>query len=193
MFYFGLGSTISVWNECYYAVHALSFFFFFVQLVHLSNKILYVILLKINIFWSAMFYYVIVTSYVDRLSWFWYQCKEETLPYTMVPTKYTLGVSILKLLQGVVTTALRKTCYKKGLGRRGLKGCNKQFKETVGSYTMLKTACWKRSRCLFSWEMKTNVTQPYEGNLQIMFVLTCITTQLSFKVFKRMRYAFLQK
>ena len=42
--------------------------------------------LKINIFRPAMFYYVIVTSYVDRCSC-WYQWKEETLPYTMVPNK----------------------------------------------------------------------------------------------------------
>ena len=43
-----------------------------------------------------MFYYVIVMSYVDKFSWFWYQWKEETLPYTMVPNNYTLGVSISK-------------------------------------------------------------------------------------------------
>ena len=49
-----------------------------------------------------MFYYVIVTSYVDRFSSFWYQWKEKTLPYTMVPNIYTLGVSISSS-HGVVT------------------------------------------------------------------------------------------
>ena len=39
-------------------------------------------------------YRVIVTSYVDRFSWFWYQWKEETFSYTMIPNNYTLGVSI---------------------------------------------------------------------------------------------------
>ena len=38
-----------------------------------------------------MFYYVIVTSYVDWFSWFWNQWKEKTLPYTMVPNNYTFG------------------------------------------------------------------------------------------------------
>ena len=33
----------------------------------------------------------LVTSYADRFSWFWYQWKEETLPYTMVPNNYTFG------------------------------------------------------------------------------------------------------
>ena len=37
-----------------------------------------------EIFRSAMFYYVIVTSYVDRFSWCWYQWKEETIPFTIV-------------------------------------------------------------------------------------------------------------
>ena len=60
-----------------------------------EKSILAYISLKINIFRSAMLYYVIVTSYVDRFSWFWYQWKEETLSYTMVPNNYTLGVSIL--------------------------------------------------------------------------------------------------
>ena len=50
--------------------------------------------LKIYIFRSAMFCYVIVTSYVDWFSWFWYQWKEETLPYTMVPNNFTLHMSI---------------------------------------------------------------------------------------------------
>ena len=47
-----------------------------------KTSILAYILLKIDIFRSVMFYYVIVTSYVDWFSWFWYQWKEETLPYT---------------------------------------------------------------------------------------------------------------
>ena len=59
-----------------------------------KKSILAYISLKIDIFRSAMFYYVIVTSYVDQFSWFWYQWKEETLPYTMVPNNYTLGLSI---------------------------------------------------------------------------------------------------
>ena len=50
--------------------------------------------LKIDIFKSAMFYYTIVTSCVEQFSWFWYHWKEETLPYTMVPNNYTLGMSI---------------------------------------------------------------------------------------------------
>ena len=41
-----------------------------------------------------MFYYVIVTSYIDRFSWFWYQLKEETLSYTMEPNNFSLWVSI---------------------------------------------------------------------------------------------------
>ena len=48
--------------------------------------------LKIDIFRSVMLYYVNVTSYVDRFSSFWYQWKEDTLLYTMVPNNYTLGV-----------------------------------------------------------------------------------------------------
>ena len=77
-----------------------------------KNSILAYILLKINIFRSVMFYYVIVTSYVDRFLWFWYQGKEKTLFYTMVPNNYTLGMSISKS-QGVVITPLRKMCYQK--------------------------------------------------------------------------------
>ena len=66
-----------------------------------------------------MFYYVIVTSYVDRFHDF--GINEETIPYTMVPNNYTLGVFNLKKKQeGVVTTPLKKTYYKKGSGRRGL-------------------------------------------------------------------------
>ena len=68
-----------------------------------EKSILAYISLKINIFRSAMFYYVIVTSYIDNFLWFWYQRKEKTLPYTMVPYNYTLGVSISSS-QGVVTT-----------------------------------------------------------------------------------------
>ena len=37
----------------------------------------------------------VMTSYVGRCSWSWYQWKEETLPYTMVPNIYTLDVSFL--------------------------------------------------------------------------------------------------
>ena len=59
-----------------------------------KTSILAYILLKVDIFRLAILYYVIVTSYVDGFSWFWYQWKEETLPYTMVPNNYTLGVSI---------------------------------------------------------------------------------------------------
>ena len=66
--------------------------------------------LKIDIFRSVMFYYVIVMSYVDRYSWFYYQWKEETLSYTMVPNNYTLGVSI----------SSSQTCYKKDSERRRL-------------------------------------------------------------------------
>ena len=65
-----------------------------------------------QIFRSTMLYYVIVSSYVCRFSWFWYQWKEETLPYTMVPNNYTLGVSSLNSWEGG---------NKKGSGRRGLK------------------------------------------------------------------------
>ena len=55
---------------------------------------------KINIFRSAMFYYVIVTSNVDWFSWFWCQWKEETLFYTMVPNKACL----FQIHREVVTT-----------------------------------------------------------------------------------------
>ena len=37
-----------------------------------KTSILAYILLKIDIFRSVLFYYAIVTSYVDRFSWFWY-------------------------------------------------------------------------------------------------------------------------
>ena len=70
---------------------------------------------KINFglyFASAMSYYVIMTLYVDWFSWFWYQWKEETLPYTKVPNNYTLGVSISSS-QGVVTTPLGRRVTKK--------------------------------------------------------------------------------
>ena len=86
-----------------------------------KKSILAYISLKIDIVRSAMFYYLIVTSYVDRFSWFWYQWKENTLPYTMKQYNYTLGVSISSS-QGVVTTPLMKTCYKNSSGRRGLRG-----------------------------------------------------------------------
>ena len=39
-------------------------------------------------------YYVIVTSYANWFSWFWYQWKEATLPYSMISNNFTLGVSI---------------------------------------------------------------------------------------------------
>ena len=74
-----------------------------------KKSILAHISLKIDIFRSAMLYYVIVTLCVDRFSWFWYQRKEETLPYIMVPNNYTLGVPISNS-QGVVTIPRRKTC-----------------------------------------------------------------------------------
>ena len=47
--------------------------------------------LKLRFLSPAMFENVIVTSYIDRFSLFWYQWKEETLPYTMVPNNHTLG------------------------------------------------------------------------------------------------------
>ena len=50
--------------------------------------------LKIRFLSPAMFENLIVMSYVDRFSWFWYQWKKETLPYTMVPNNHTLGRSI---------------------------------------------------------------------------------------------------
>ena len=59
-----------------------------------KKSILAYISLKIDIFRSAMFYNVIVTSWIDWFSWFWYQWKEETLSYIMIPNNYTLGVSI---------------------------------------------------------------------------------------------------
>ena len=50
--------------------------------------------LEIRFLSPTMFENVIVTSFVDRFSWFWYQWKEETIPYTMVPINNTLGPSI---------------------------------------------------------------------------------------------------
>ena len=85
-----------------------------------KKSILAYISLKIDIFRSAILYYVIVTSYFDRFSWFWYQWKEETLPYTMVPNNCTLGMSISNSQEGGNHSPLRKTCYKKDSGRRGL-------------------------------------------------------------------------
>ena len=82
------------------------------------------ILLKIDIFMSAMYYYVIVMSYIDRFSWFWYQWKEETLPYTMVPNNYTLGLSISKSERSnnhPIGRRVTKKKKKKSPGRRGLK------------------------------------------------------------------------
>ena len=38
-----------------------------------KKSVLAYISLKLDIFRSDMSYYVIVTSYVDRFSWFWYQ------------------------------------------------------------------------------------------------------------------------
>ena len=55
--------------------------------------ILVYISLKIVVVKSAMFYYVIVMSY-DDLFFHGYHRKEETLPYTMVPSNCTLAVSI---------------------------------------------------------------------------------------------------
>ena len=51
------------------------FLFFFYE----KNQFLADISLKIDIFKSAMLYYDMVTSYIDRLSWFWYQWKKKTL------------------------------------------------------------------------------------------------------------------
>ena len=59
-----------------------------------------------------MIYYVIVTSYIGRFSWVWYQWKEQTLFFTMAPNNYTLGMSISKS-QGGGNHPPRKTCYKK--------------------------------------------------------------------------------
>ena len=89
-----------------------------------KKSILAYISLKINIFRSAILYYVIVTSYVDRFSWFWYQWKEETLPYTMVPNNCTLGMSISNSQGGGNHTPLgrrvTKKKKKKSSGRRGI-------------------------------------------------------------------------
>ena len=67
----------------------------YLELLAKKKIILVYISLKIVIFRWAMLYYVIVTSYVNRFLWVWYQWKEETLPYTMVPNNYTLSLSIL--------------------------------------------------------------------------------------------------
>ena len=92
--------------------------------------------LKIKIFRSAMFYYVIVTSYVDRFSWILYQWKEETLTYnTMVPNNYTLGASILNS-QGVVTTPLWRRVTKKAQEDEG--------KRTHLVWLYLKMKRWTR-------------------------------------------------
>ena len=81
-----------------------------------KKSILAYISLKIDIIRPASFYYVILTSYVNQFSWFWYQWKEEILPYTMVPNNYTLGASIPNSYWVVttpfgrrVTKRLRKT------------------------------------------------------------------------------------
>ena len=83
-----------------------------------KKSILAYISLKINIFRSAILYYVIVTSYADRFSWFWYQWKEETLPYTIVPNNCTLDISISNS-RGVVTTPLRRGVTKKAQENEG--------------------------------------------------------------------------
>ena len=115
-----------------------------------KNSILAYILLKINIFRSVMFYYVIVTSYVDRFSWFWYQGKEKTLFYTMVPNNYTLGMSISKS-QGVVITPLRKMCYKKKkkrLRKTRVKSSLSQFISDLTSYIFTIYFSWLEFRVL---------------------------------------------
>ena len=53
------------------------------------KSLLAYISLKINIFRLVMFYNVIVKSYVDRFSWFWYEWIEETQLYNMVLNNYT--------------------------------------------------------------------------------------------------------
>ena len=67
---------------------------------------------EIDIFMSAMLYYIIVTSYVGRFSCFWYQWNEGTLSYTMESKNYTFGVSISNS-QGVVITPLGRRVTKK--------------------------------------------------------------------------------
>ena len=77
--------------------------------------------LKIHFLSPAMLENVIVTSYVDRFSWFWYRWKEKTLPYTMVPNNHTLGPSISSSLGGGNHPPLVNYVTKKGLVGRGLK------------------------------------------------------------------------
>ena len=85
-----------------------------------KKSILAYISLKINIFRLAMFYYVILMSYVARFSGFWYQWKEETLPYTNGTKQLYFGHVNFKFTEGIVTNPLRKMCDKKGSGRRGI-------------------------------------------------------------------------
>ena len=78
--------------------------------------------LKLRFLSPAMFENVIVTSYVDWFSWFWYQWKEETLPYTMVSNNHTLVPSISSSWGGGNhPPPLGKPCYKKRLGRTRVK------------------------------------------------------------------------
>ena len=84
-----------------------------------KKSILAYISLKIYIFRSAMFYYAILTSYIDLFSWFWYKWKEETLPFIMVPNNYTLWACQFQVHTGnhppqedVLQKWLRKTRFK---------------------------------------------------------------------------------
>ena len=62
---------------------------------------------------SAMFSYVIVTSYVDRFSWFWYQWNKKTDPTPYYVTKQPHFGRVSLKITGVVTTPLGRCVTKK--------------------------------------------------------------------------------
>ena len=99
-----------------------------------------------NLFSSpAMFENVIVTSYIDRFSWFWYQWKEETLPCTMYQT-IILWARQFQVHKGGGNHPLGKPCYKKRLGRTRVKAImsflKKYIVDWVCSRVYLKSIWW---------------------------------------------------
>ena len=71
--------------------------------------------LKINNFRLAMLYHIIVTSYIDRFSWFWYQWKEETLTLYYFTKLLYFGHVNFKITGGGNHPPLRRCVTKKRL------------------------------------------------------------------------------
>ena len=73
-------------------------------------------------------------------SWFWYQWKKETLPYTILPNTYTLGVSTSGSQGG--GNHLQEDVLQKSSGRRRLRFRNLESTETNHMKTYVNIDYW---------------------------------------------------